>query len=71
MNKKKGDLGVLIDGEFKVTDQTPEKISKANRSVGLIRTFVLVGETIFRTLFVTHANQVVPINRIILRQMKR
>ena len=50
--KEEKDLGVIIDNELKFTAHLAEKINKANKMVGLIRSFLTLDEVMFRALFV-------------------
>ncbi|XP_063852406.1 uncharacterized protein LOC135095487 [Scylla paramamosain] len=59
--KVEKDLGVKIDQDLNFIEHFEEKINKANMMVGVIRTFVTMGEEMFRSLYVAHleyANQV-------------
>ena len=50
--KEEKDLRVIIDNELKITAHLAEKINKANKMVGLIRSFLTLVEVMFRALFV-------------------
>ena len=59
------DLGVIIDKKLNFEDHLAEKVNKANKLVGIIRTFVALDEIMFKNLFTAlvrphlkYANQV-------------
>lgn len=51
------DIGVVMDDKLTFSEHLAEKINKANRIVGMIRSFVYLDPTIFKALYTALVRQ--------------